>query len=253
MKLRHPLAIKTAAFLLSGIVRCWFATVTIRFTWDDPDTQPLRMGKRRGIYVFWHEMMLMPAYTHAQQGFAVLISQHADGELIAQIIRLFRGSAVRGSTNKRGLTALRDLMRRGKLLHLAITPDGPRGPRRIVQPGAIYVASRTGMPIVPVGLAYGGCWRLRRSWDRMAFPHPGQVAQGVAGVAIDVPPDLDRDGIEQYRQRVQAAMDGVQGRAERLAERWGEPLAPRPAGGVVARMTTDQAPTTNERPVANAR
>jgi lysophospholipid acyltransferase (LPLAT)-like uncharacterized protein len=215
MKLRNPLLIPTVAFLLSGIVRMWLGTVTFRFTWDDPLVQPRRMPTR-AIFLFWHEMMTFPVYTHMHQGFAVLISHHADGELIAEVVRMFRGRTIRGSTGKGGAAALRGMMRRGKASHVAITPDGPRGPRRVVQPGAIYLASRTGMPIIPVGLAYRRCWRLRRSWDRMAFPHPGTTAQAVTGTPIRIPPDLDRDAIESTRARVQAAMDDVQRRAERM-------------------------------------
>jgi lysophospholipid acyltransferase (LPLAT)-like uncharacterized protein len=123
--------------------------------------------------------------------------------------------AVRGSTNKKGLSALRGLIRKGRVNHLGITPDGPRGPRRVLQPGAVFVASRTGMPLVPVGMAYDSCWR-HSSWDRMAFPRPGRTGVAVAGRPIYVPADLDRDGVEEYRRRVQAAMDDVQGRAEQL-------------------------------------
>ena len=215
MKLRNPMLIPPVAFLLSGIVRLWLGTVTFRYTWDDPSVQPRRLAAR-AIYLFWHEMMTFPVYTHMHEGFAVLISHHADGELIAQVVRMFRGRAIRGSTSKGGAAALRGMMRRGRARHLAITPDGPRGPRRVLQPGAIYLASRTGMPIVPIGLAYRRCWRYRRSWDKLAFPHPGTVAQGVAGRPIHVPPDLDRDGIETFRLRVQDAMDEVQARAERI-------------------------------------
>jgi lysophospholipid acyltransferase (LPLAT)-like uncharacterized protein len=214
MKLRNPLGIRVVSLLASWILRGWLGTLTYRMVWDDPAAMPEHMP-RRAVYLFWHEMMLYPAYTHARRRIAVLVSQHADGELITQVVRMLGGRAVRGSTNKRGLSALRGLMRTGKVSHLAITPDGPRGPRRVIQPGAIFLASRTGMPLVPIGLAYRRCWR-HRSWDRMAFPYPGEVAQAVIGVPLDVPPELDRDGLERYRLRAQAAMDGVQRRAEEL-------------------------------------
>ena len=90
-----------------------------------------------------------------------------------------------------------------------------------MQNGAIYVASRSGMPVIPLGFAMGGCYRLW-SWDQMVLPRPGRAARCVVGKPIDVPPDLDRDALDVYRQRVQDAMDDVQGRAEQLAEhgRW---------------------------------
>ena len=215
MKLRNPLLIRAVSLLVSWCLRIWLGTLSYRFVWDDRAAMPQRMA-RRGVYLFWHEMMLFPAHTHARSRIAVLVSDHADGELIAQIMQMLGGQVVRGSTNKRGLSALRGLMRKGKFSHLAITPDGPRGPRRVVQPGAIYLASRTGMPLIPVGLSYRRCWR-HRSWDRMAFPYPGELGQAVIGTPIDVPPDLDRDALEEFRLKVQAALDGVQRRAERLS------------------------------------
>lgn len=248
IKLRHPLLIRWVALVMGFVSRVWLGTLRYRFVYDDPSLAPENMGRagRHVVYLFWHEMLLLPAYTHARRRIAVLISQHADGELIAQIIRMLGGRSVRGSTNKKGLTAVRGLMRRGRVGHLAITPDGPRGPRRQVQPGAVYVASRTGMPLVPVGCAFADCWR-NRNWDRMALPKPGTLGQCVVGRAIEVPSDLDRDGLEEYRQIVQAAMDEVQARAEELARTGGRAIAaPAPsqraaAGGAFPRLASDGA------------
>ena len=215
MKLRNPLMIRIVSLLMSWILRAWLGSLTYRLAFDDPEVEPKRMP-RRAVYLLWHEMLLAPTYTHARQGVAALVSNHADGELITQIVRMLGGQAVRGSTSKRGLTAMRGMMRKGRMLHVAITPDGPRGPRRVVQPGAIFLASRAGMPLVPCGFAFRACWR-HRTWDRMAFPKPGTVAAVVAGRPIDVPPDLDKPGLERYRAIAQAALDDVQLRAEDLA------------------------------------
>lgn len=215
MKLRNPLMIRLVSLLMSWILRVWLGGLTYRFVLDDPEVEPKRMP-RRAVYLLWHEMLLAPTYTHARQGVAALVSNHADGELITQIVRMLGGRAVRGSTSKRGLSAMRDMMRQGRVLHVAITPDGPRGPRRVMQPGAIYLASRAGMPLIPCGFAFRDCWR-HRSWDRMAFPKPGTVATVVAGRPIDVPPELDKPGLERYREIAQAALDDVQRRAEALA------------------------------------
>ena len=215
MKLRNPLMIRVVSLLMSWILRVWLGGLTYRLVFDDPDVEPKRMSLR-SVYLLWQEMLLAPSYTHARQGVAALISDHADGELITQIVRMLGGQAVRGSTSKRSLSAMRGMMRRGRALHVAITPDGPRGPRRVMQPGAIYLASRAGMPLIPCGFAFRDCWR-HRSWDRMAFPKPGTVATVVAGRPIDVPPELDKAGLERYREIAQAALNDVQRRAEVLA------------------------------------
>jgi len=217
MKITHPVAIKSAALLLSTVVRAWFATLDFKEIVDDPAGH-IREPEPRKLFLFWHEMMLLPAAMYARSNTPVLISQHRDGELITQVIRLMGLRAVRGSTNKQGMTALRELMREGQFGHLAITPDGPRGPRRYVSPGAIFLASRTGLQIVPAGFAFGNNWRAG-SWDRMAFPVPGTTARVVISKPIVVPPHLDRDGLAHYRDVVQATFDHCQNRAQHLASR----------------------------------
>ncbi len=214
MKVRSPLMIRATALAVSFVLRAWLGTMSFRTLYDEPSVDP-RKSKRRGIYLFWHETLLVATH-HARDGFSVLTSQHADGELIAQIVRMLGGGAVRGSTKHAGMSALRSMMRAGKVRHIGITPDGPRGPRRVMQQGAIYVASKTGMPLVPVGFAARECKR-HRSWDRMILAKPGTVVVEIAGKPIDVPPDLDRDGLERFRLIAQAAMDEVQARAERIA------------------------------------
>ncbi len=211
----NPAVVKLISLMASWVVRLWLGMTDIRFAFDDPSSIPHRM-KRRGVYLFWHETILFPAYTHARHGIAILVSRHRDGELITQVVRMLRGRAIRGSTTRGGAAALRGMMRETRSPHLAITPDGPRGPRRTMQIGAVYLASRTGMPLVPVGCAAHDCWRIP-SWDRMMLPRPGRAVRLVVGRAIDVPDGLDREGLQQARRRVQAAMDDVQQRAERLA------------------------------------
>jgi lysophospholipid acyltransferase (LPLAT)-like uncharacterized protein len=161
-------------------------------------------------------MLLLPLVTHCGPDFSILVSRHRDGELITQVMRMFKGKTVRGSTSRGAVAGLLGMMRNQPSKHLGITPDGPRGPRRVVQDGAVYLASRTGMPLVPTGYGSDGCWRAG-SWDKMALPRPFRRAVGVIGRPIIVPADLDREGIEAYRGRMQEAMDRVQKRAEELA------------------------------------
>jgi len=217
IRLRHPAAIRWAALLASGLLRAWLSSLDLRF--EVPRSQDLPCRRReRGLYLFWHEHLLLPAYSHARERLGVLISTHRDGELIAQTLQCLGGHAIRGSTAHGGAAALRNLIQAAGRMHLAITPDGPQGPRRVVQAGAIFMASKTAMPIFPVGLAFDRPWRAR-SWDRTALPRPFSRGRGVLGEAIRVPGELDRDGIEAWRLRVQAALEIVQARAEDLAGR----------------------------------
>lgn len=216
MKITHPVAIRGVSLLISGVVRAWLATQDFKLVFAGEQCLP-RKARGSNLYAFWHENILFPLYAHCGPGFSTLVSQHRDGELITQVIRMFRGGAVRGSTTRGSLPALRGMMRRSRVSNLAITPDGPRGPRRQVQPGAIYLASRMQMPLIPVGYAFANCWRAG-SWDKMALPRPFQRARGVVGEPITVPADADRQQLEAYRDMFQKAMDDVQQRAENWAQ-----------------------------------
>jgi lysophospholipid acyltransferase (LPLAT)-like uncharacterized protein len=217
MKIVQPRTIGPLALILSAVIHFWLRTCEFRVHFDDPASDP-RNNSIHGIYLFWHEMMLLPTQSHRNAGFSVLVSQHRDGELISRIINMLGFSTVRGSSTRKGFSALRNLMRQGKFKHLAITPDGPQGPRRIMQPGAIYLASRTAMPIIPVGLAFRSCWRAN-SWDRMAIPFPGTLAVCMLAKPITIPPDIDTDQIEYHTKQVQIEMDKIQTRAETVAAR----------------------------------
>src|SRR5438132_1100203 len=178
MKLRHPGFVRLLGWLAAWMIRLWTRTFCIRIHAEDGQKHPADHRRHRYLYSFWHETILgvtaFPTRIH------FLISEHFDGEVIAQICRHIRIGTIRGSTTRGGTQALLEMMhaREG---HLGITPDGPRGPRRKVQMGMIFLASLTGLPIVPVGMAFGAAWRLN-SWDRFAVPCPWSALNCVLGL-----------------------------------------------------------------------
>ena len=156
MKIRQPWLIKAAGFSAAWVLRLWLGTLQLPLSAARAQRRS-RNGPSAGdryIYAFWHENLLLPAYHYGRTGVHVLISQHADGELIAEVCRHLGFPAVRGSPKRGAVKAMRQMVKLARSTHLAITPDGPRGPRRQVQPGLVYLAARTGLPIVPVGFAY---------------------------------------------------------------------------------------------------
>jgi lysophospholipid acyltransferase (LPLAT)-like uncharacterized protein len=167
---------------------------------------------------------LLPAFLYGRPDIAVLVSQHADGQLIAGVAEQLGFATVRGSTTRGASEAGRRLLRRDG--HLAITPDGPRGPRRQVQTGVVYLAAKLGLPIVPFGVGYDQPWRAK-SWDRFAIPRPGSRAVLVTDQAMFVPADADRTMLEEHRRRVEAALL----RLTSLAESWAEQGIPSVAPG----------------------
>jgi lysophospholipid acyltransferase (LPLAT)-like uncharacterized protein len=168
------------------------------------------------LYTFWHENMLLPAHHFGGYNIHVLISKHADGQLIAETIHRLGFHTVRGSSSRGGIEAAREILKLGQTCQVVITPDGPRGPRRQFQPGAIYLASRTGLPLIPVGIAFDRPWRFK-SWDRFAMPKPFRRAILTSTDPIAVPRDADKDTLERYRLLMQSKMDYASECAELLA------------------------------------
>jgi lysophospholipid acyltransferase (LPLAT)-like uncharacterized protein len=216
MKIRHPVVLRALGFVIAVVVRVWIGTVRYRYRPLGANLDPNGRNLRgRYIYTFWHENLLMPAYHYSRPDIWVLISQHADGELIAEACRRLGFQLVRGSTTRGGATAVRELLHVSAHGHLGVTPDGPRGPRRRVQMGLVYLAAKTGLPIVPVGYAFQRAKRLN-SWDRFALPHPWSAVSCVTTEPIRVPENVDKEQLELYRQKVQDALDRATAVAERL-------------------------------------
>jgi len=204
------------AAALALVIRLWVGTLRVRKLSADGREHPTDPRQQRYIYIFWHEGLLAPLTTHAKV--RVLISQHTDGELIAQICRRLGIGVIRGSTARGGSQALMEMIRSSGEDHLGITPDGPRGPRRELKPGAVMVASQSGLPIVPVGIAFVRAWRAG-SWDRFALPLPFSTLIGVMGEPIEVPADLDRGGLKHWTRHVEEQMGALTEAAENWADR----------------------------------
>jgi len=222
MKLRHPLLISLAARLIARFVRLWIGSLRYTYRPLGPALDPRDEAFRgRYLYVFWHENILLPAYLFGPtRNIHVLISRHADGQLIAEVAERLGFRTVRGSSTRGGVEAVREMLKRSDAGHLAVTPDGPRGPRQEVQPGVVYLASRTGLPVVPFGVAFDRP-RRARSWDCFALPRFFRRAVIVTGEPLVIPADIDKDRLEPHRHRIQHELD----RLTKLAEAELEPAA----------------------------
>ncbi len=197
--------------LLGGLVR-WRTEV--------PDsTRAILRGSDPIILAFWHGRLLMIPVAYLRWGrqhLNVLISEHRDGELIAQAIGRFGFEAIRGSSRRRPLRGLRELLRRaGKGIDFALTPDGPRGPAYRAQPGVVDLARRTGYPILPVSYGTRGGWQLA-SWDRFLLPRPLTSGVFCWGEPQWVDPEQDR---ERARQNLEGQLRALTEQADRLTGR----------------------------------
>jgi lysophospholipid acyltransferase (LPLAT)-like uncharacterized protein len=131
-----------------------------------------RAAGRAVVMALWHGEMLPLLYHHRNRQIAVLVSEHGDGEIIARILAAFGFRLVRGSSSRgaaRALIAVDRELAAG--FDVGITPDGPRGPRHSVAPGALLAAHRAGVRIVPLAASASASWQLG-SWDRFMIPKP---------------------------------------------------------------------------------
>jgi hypothetical protein len=176
MKIRNRRLVAAAGWLGTRVARGLFATLRFEYRPLGPSCAPARHSQRRPDHLLASGTKTFSCRPSAFgcPEIAVLISKHADGQVLGALITSLGMGMVCGSTNtgrdRGGVEAVRKLVAvDNPWRHLAVTPDGPRGPRREVQPGVIYIASRTGMKIVSVGVGYRRPWRAG-SWDRFALP-----------------------------------------------------------------------------------
>jgi lysophospholipid acyltransferase (LPLAT)-like uncharacterized protein len=203
--------------LAAGGIRAWMSTIDVRAQFYDPSVDGIHLSDRPRIYIFWHEYILLPLYLRGNCNLTMLLSKHRDADILYRLAYHMGFQCVRGSTYGGATEALLELSRKGRHMHMAITPDGPRGPRRQLAQGPVFLASRLQLPIVPMGIGVDRPWRAR-SWDRFAVPRPGSRARAVVGPEIMIPPRLDRAELELRRKGVERLLNQLCDDAEVWAE-----------------------------------
>jgi hypothetical protein len=210
---------KLGGLAIAALTRQWMGTLDYQGAYYDPSVDPA-LAEFRGpaVYLFWHEYILFPFYLRGHCRISMLLSRHQDAQWLSEAARHMGFGTIRGSTNRGGVAAMRELMRAGRSMNLTITPDGPRGPRRQLAAGCIYLASRLGIPLVPIGFGYDRPWRYRSAWDQFAVPRPYCRARHITGPRLNLPRRLDRLGVEHYRLQVERILNRLTSEAEAWAE-----------------------------------
>ena len=225
MRIRSRWLNQIAGGVLAGFTRSLAATVTFRMHMDDSAWYPLASDcPRTYIVSTWHDTMLLPIMlrrTIREKTIAnrmtTLVSQHQDGSFLTYAMRHFYLGTVRGSTNRGGTAALRNLIHEARQQHICMTPDGPRGPRRVISPGIISLASLSGVPIIPCTFMASRAWQIQGSWTDLVLPQPFSISHGVIGAPLYIPPGLSKPGLELFRQQLQTEMERGQTLADSLA------------------------------------
>jgi lysophospholipid acyltransferase (LPLAT)-like uncharacterized protein len=194
-----------------------FIGSTLRIRYENKDRIKEVADKYQGaIVVVWHGRSLVAANILRGRGYWALISLSRDGEIQNRIFQRFGFQTIRGSTGRGGVRAALQLAKKiqeGGVL--AFTPDGPRGPTHKVQQGTIFLAQRSGRPIIPMGVS-AKPRKLLPTWDSYMIPAPFARAAFVVGEPIFIPATLDDAGKEAAALEVELALNVCEQRAEEL-------------------------------------
>src|SRR5882762_9514535 len=203
---------RVAASAIYGLIE--LVAFTLRLRWDADAPLSRVKATQQAIFCVWHNRLAISLIVYRDficrggrnPKLAAIVSASKDGGIVARILEHFNVQPVRGSSSRRGPQALLELTswaERG--YDLAITPDGPRGPRYVVQPGVISLAQLTGLPIVPV--TYHFRWKIAmRSWDRFQIPLPFSRGIIKTGTPIEVPRDATEEQRESLRQQLESRL-----------------------------------------------
>lgn len=206
---------RLAAWAIFATIRV--VSVTLRYRWNDRSGFFAKPSPGPAIYCAWHNRLalsIVAYYNYVKPrtttpGIAAMVSASRDGGFLSAILECFKVEPVRGSSSRRGPQALLELTtwaERG--YDLAITPDGPRGPRYEVQEGAMSLAQVTGLPIVP--FSYNLSWKIAaNSWDRFQIPLPFGRCDLVVGEALYVPREATDAERETLRQELERRLRGI--------------------------------------------
>jgi lysophospholipid acyltransferase (LPLAT)-like uncharacterized protein len=183
---------------------------TLRYEIDDRAGVVGRPVTKNYIGALWHNRLLifplvLRRFFPERHG-AALISASRDGDLLADAVQRFGYNVVRGSSSRLGASAIFQL---GEVLashgDVVITPDGPLGPAYELGPGIIFLAQKTGAPVLPLNMEYSSCWRIK-SWDRFIIPRPFTKVRVIIGAPHGVRSTSIPEEFEAERLRLQNAM-----------------------------------------------
>ncbi|MBN1464871.1 lysophospholipid acyltransferase family protein [candidate division KSB1 bacterium] len=210
-RLLHYLAIKFAWLFILALGKTARMRVQHAHHWRRA------MREKNGlIYLVWHGKMLLPIYVHRRQSISAMVSEHGDGEIIAQTILRLGYRTVRGSSTRGGQRAFRDMLRQLKNgERCTVLPDGPNGPRQQLKMGAILLAQRSGANILPLTFAAQKPIVIS-SWDRFTLWWPFSKCCVLYGEPIKIPRRLSLDELEAQRSFVEQRMLALEQEADAI-------------------------------------
>ena len=234
-------------------VQAWMGTLDYQAAMYDPTVDPVNETfKGPLIAIFWHEYLLAPFYLRGRSRTAILTSRHRDAEWLSEAARHLGFDTIRGSSYRGGTSALLAYIRDRGTRNLGVACDGPRGPRRRLAQGPIYLSSKLQIPLVAYGIGYDRPWRMP-TWDRFAVPRPYSAARIIKSPRIQIPGRLRRKDVQVYQQQVEDLLLRLTFEAEAWAESGTRKVDQRPIRREpAAKMKSQATSTTARRPCTRA-
>ena len=220
MKIRSRWLTKVAAFSAVALCRLLFWTCRKKFVGKTLERRMnLSDDDEYFVLCVWHDSLLLPTFAAPKwlrQRCCCLVSQHQDGTYLADAMAWLDYTTVRGSSRRGGVEALRQLVNETAGKHIIVTPDGPRGPRRVMKHGAAFVAAQTGRRLLPGAFVVNRGWRIPGSWTDMLIPVPFTTIYVITGNPISIPTELSRLELGNYVAEAQQAMDRLNDEADQM-------------------------------------
>lgn len=209
----NTILVTVAPQIAAIVMRLWFLTCKVRRY--NPENFALADDDKPLIASFWHYSFLYMFYHVRKYPATVMVSASRDGDYIHKLASNLGFSTVRGSSNNNGIAALKKMLRAVREgNNAAIVADGSQGPEKVAQPGAILLASRTGVPVIPIIWSASRYFTVK-SWDRTVIPKPFSQVEIFYGKPVHVPGRLKPDEMEEYRIRLEENLNAL------YVEAWG--------------------------------
>lgn len=213
----HPATATTkiASFFAGRAIRA--LAKTIHYQHSEADSQLKQLQDRPIIFCIWHNRLALSlplyqkliAHPYPSHRLAALVSASRDGAILSEILADFQVQSIRGSSSRRGSRALIELIDRArKGWDIAITPDGPQGPKYQIQEGVITAAQLTGLPILPIGYELASKWTTK-SWDQFQIPRPFTACKVRTAPPFYVPRDINKETRKTIQTQLQSTMNAI--------------------------------------------
>jgi len=186
-----------------------FLGITYKKVWIGLENlDHLKTSQQNWIYASWHNNILMDALFLKNQNLVSLVSASSDGRIAARVLELMGNQTIAGSSSRNGIKAMLTMIKQIRSgQNGAITPDGPRGPRYKLQDGIIYIAQKTGVPLVPIHIEATRQWIFEKSWDKHKLPKPFSTVVIRIGSPYQVSENLKKAELEQVKIEFESTMN----------------------------------------------